>query len=158
MDINKSAAIVLLLKAGIGVPEIMRRFPTIRRHQIAYWRVAVDTPPFRRGRPRGIVNKSLQMKIRTMKVSGMSYSQIGKHCGLSHQRVQQYLRVRLDSKVCSRCGSDSNLIHAHHTDYATDRVVPVCIRCHPKIHKESSCMFSGSCVICRHDDDSDHQD
>jgi len=104
---------------------------------ICYVRRKLGIPPFKAGRPRGFKNTETRERVMEMKARGLSYSQIGKHFGFSHQRAQQYVLVQRrgpERKVekCSDCGKLGVGLSRHHEDYTKEDTVMLCLSCHGK--------------------------
>lgn len=81
-------------------------------------------------------------RVRELKNSGMSYSEVAAQIGVSKQYIAQLLadkeaRAELIVKSggrCERCGKESNRLQAHHTDYNSSPDVVLCVKCHKQIH------------------------
>lgn len=99
----------------------------------------------KRGRPAGIHTKwsrgrgfrkpEVAERVRALKVAGLSYGEIGRVFGFSHQRAQQYLAVKpkANGRPCENCGG-LNRVSRHHTNYKTDEIEYLCTRCHLAAH------------------------
>ena len=80
-------------------------------------------------------------QIRELKISGLTYAQIGEKMGLSRQRIQQILAPQNKryellkteiNGVCQGCGGMFDVLDRHHLDYSKDEVVFLCKSCHRK--------------------------
>lgn len=131
--------VAALLRTGMRPCEIMAKLPEVKSPTISYIRSRIGLPPFRRGGGGYPRNKEMFERIRDLKASGLSYSQVGEIVGLSRVRTQQYLRPKTKNKPtsCQRCGF-IGILHAHHTDYLTGSHEWICASCHGKATQEAA--------------------
>lgn len=105
-------------------------------------RAKLGIPSFATGAPRGYRNKDVHEMVLKLKQMGLSYSQIGRVFGFSHQRAQRYImqqdkRTNVGSGVCSECGLFSKVVHRHHDSYDNPNDFRlVCIKCHPSVTRK----------------------
>lgn len=82
--------------------------------------------------------------VRELKKAGKTYAQIGEQFGVSRQRIAQLLmnnntRSELINSAggkCQKCGAETDVLHAHHSDYDKDADIVLCASCHRKEHAE----------------------
>ena len=124
-----------LLKAGKTPKEIKSIIGYVHGSYVSRVRREIGMVAFSPGAPKGYRNKNIAERVRKMKVAGMSYAEIGRALGFSHQRAQQYIMRSKPSKTpkeCSKCKAIGLGFHRHHCDYNNDDVEILCPRCHPK--------------------------
>lgn len=82
------------------------------------------------------MNNSSVEVVRRLKLSGLTYKEIGDKLGFSRQRAQQLISIKrpTENERCEQCGSTPTILHCHHLNYETDEFVLVCISCHRKLH------------------------
>ncbi len=85
-------------------------------------------------RPPGGAKRSASMirKIKILKSSGLTYSEIGKLLNISRQRAQQYIREPRTIMFCEKCGTDKGPLHSHHIEYDPPLTETLCLSCHSK--------------------------
>lgn len=75
---------------------------------------------------------------RKLKHEGMSYAQIASIIGVSAAYIANLLYVKRnrsdEPKKCCDCGKSGERLHYHHTNYAKDEFVILCVSCHMKRH------------------------
>lgn len=128
-----------LLISGKRPREIKETLRGVSGSAISKIREKLGLPKFLKGRPERFENEKLPVLIRKLKALGLSYSQIGKAFGFSHQRAQQYILKRYGTvpnqiKKCSVCNKLVKRIHRHHSNYLTNHTVMMCNSCHRKLH------------------------
>jgi len=131
--------VVEMLKRGACPRDIMAAIPGACPFLISRYRKELGIKPFKPGRTPGKTERfiSLQNQIRQMKISGMTYRQIGGRLHLSRQRVQQYLRIKrpIGRNRCDKCKVRTKVLSCHHVSYKDDSKYEVlCQSCHMSQH------------------------
>lgn len=135
-------ALIALTKQGKRPSEIVKAIGCSPA-QATYYRRQLGLPKLPRGGGRGFSKASAANaeRARLLKVSGMTYAEIGTALGVTRQRAQQLLRITIPEdyeRKCQRCGTTAGRLSAHHTDYATDAWELLCLKCHLADHKPST--------------------
>lgn len=114
---------------GRTIKELLSDFPQIPNIRIAKPTERKSGPPER--------DPKLVEIVRTMKLAGLTYMEIGEALGFSRQNAQQCLRPKIENDGrCTRCGVYQQHLHRHHPDYKSDVIELICISCHTKVHAE----------------------
>lgn len=127
------------LRAGMTPRQIMNILP-VGGSVITHIRQKIGMPEFRRGAPPGYRNSALPILVKKLKGLGLSYGQIGRALGFSHQRAQQYVAKQNKDKDaafgnCWNCGKLGHH-HRHHDDYGSPDTKLLCLSCHSKYHQQ----------------------
>lgn len=126
--------IATLLLKGLKPKEIRVKYPDVSPSTISKIREKLNLPKFQRGGV-GIRDQGRLKIIRELKSKGVTYAAIGQKFGISRQAVQNCLRYDVPIptlKYCVQCGTQTGILHRHHTDYLTGEVVRLCVSCHAK--------------------------
>lgn len=129
-----------LLKAGKSPKEI-KAVLGVSGAAIRDCADALGMPHFRRGREATGHSPEVADKVdmaRRLKIAGLSYAAIAGEIGVSRQRAQQYLRIRLpkerNKQRCEQCNKVTKVLHCHHVSYETNEFQLLCLRCHSIAH------------------------
>ncbi len=132
--------VIELLKQG-KTPKEIREALACAGNSVRYWADKLRMPLFKRGTGGKGLTEETKARVelaQRLKIAGYSYAAIGEHIGVSRQRAQQYLRIRLpkdrNQHRCEHCFKSAKVLHCHHVSYDTNEFMLLCVSCHSLAH------------------------
>lgn len=130
-----------LYESGATTEQLQERFGLKSPSMVSYYISVSKLPPRSPGRRPGETGKTIEIRTmaRKMKADGMTYAKIGKHFGVTRQRIQQIITTHeaVKNGKCENCGRECKSLHRHHTDYMKDKISNLCCACHTRSHKKT---------------------